>query len=344
MLLSELVARLGLSFTGDDLEITGVNTLEDARPDQISFLADAKYLPQLEITRAGAVILKAEQAARVSRAVISSAPYLDLARTMKFFESPQGLDKSCPEQANIQPGADIHPQAIVHPMAFVGAGACIGAGTRIFPHVYIGENCRVGQDCVIYPQVSIMAGCLIGSRVVIHPGAVIGSDGFGFAEHGQCREKIPQLGMVVIEDDVEIGSCTTIDRATLGQTVVGSGTKIDNLVQIAHNVRIGKNCVIVSQVGISGSSRLGDNVILGGQVGVAGHLEIGSKARVAAKSGISRSLEGGRDYGGIPAVSHAAFLKNAVLYPRLPELFKKVKKLEKQISSMEQESTKGENR
>lgn len=343
MLLSELAARLGLTFTGDDLEITGVNTLEDARPDQISFLADSRYLPQLETTRAGAVILQAEQADKVSRALISSAPYLDLARTMKFFHSLQGLEQSCPDQAYISADAQIHAQAIVHPMAFVGPGASIGAGTRIFPHVYIGENSRVGENCVIYPQVSIMAGSSIGNRVIIHPGAVVGSDGFGFAEHGRLREKIPQLGTVVIEDDVEIGSCTTIDRATLGQTVIGSGTKIDNLVKIAHNVRIGSNSVIVSQVGVSGSSRLGDNVVLGGQVGVAGHLQIGSQARVAAKSGVSRSLDGGQDYGGIPAVPHACFLKNAVLYPRLPELFKRVKKLEKMLGSIEQES-KGENR
>ncbi|MFP4236484.1 MAG: UDP-3-O-(3-hydroxymyristoyl)glucosamine N-acyltransferase [Desulfonatronovibrio sp.] len=344
MLLSELASKLNLRFTGEDFRIEGINTLQDAGPDQISFLANAKYAPLLEQTRAGAVIVDEDHAPRVSRALISPNPYLDFARTVKLFEQPQGLFKDHSAQAFVQDSARIDPSAVIHPMAFIGHGAIIGPNTRIFPFVYIGENTSVGADCLIYPNVSVMSGSKVGDRVVIHPGAVIGSDGFGFVQDGAARKKIPQVGGVIIEDDVEIGAGTTIDRATLGKTVVGRGTKVDNLVQIAHNVQIGENSVIVSQVGISGSSKLGRNVILGGQVGVAGHIEIGDNARVAAKSGVGKAIPANRDFGGIPAMDHSIFLKNAVLMPRLPQMFKRIKKLEKELKYMQENLIQGEDK
>ncbi len=333
MLLSEIAARLKLEYTGDDLDITGMNTLEQAGPDELSFLSDSRYLPRLETTSAGAVIVPPEKAEMVSRAIKSPSPYLDFARVMQLFYEPQGMQESFPEQDGIHSTATIDPSAVVHPMVFIGANARIGPGCRIFPHCYIGENVVLGRDCLVYPQVSIMAESQIHDRVIIHPGAVIGSDGFGFIQDGDQRIKIPQVGRVVIEDDVEIGACTTIDRATLGETRIGKGTKIDNLVQIAHNVHTGENCVLISQVGISGSVRLGSNVILGGQVGVAGHLEIEDNCRVAAKSGVGKSLPANTDAGGIPAMDHTTFLRNAVLLPRLSQMNKRIKKLEKQVQS-----------
>ncbi len=341
MLLSELAEKLNLEFTGNDFEVLGVNTLQDAGPDQVSFLANPKYTHLLDKTRAGAVIVEQDHVSRVTRALVSSNPYLDFARTVKCFDNPQGFFKNHSGQAFIHESARIDPTAVIYPMAFVGPEATVGKNTRIFPFVYIGENSRVGNDCLIYPNVSVMASSTIGHRVIIHSGAVIGSDGFGFVQSGISREKIPQVGVVIIEDDVEVGAGTTIDRATLGKTVIGRGTKIDNLVQIAHNVQIGENCVVISQVGISGSSKLGDNVILGGQVGVAGHLEIGNNSRVAAKSGVGKSIPPDTDCGGIPAMEHTAFLKNAVLMPKLPQIFKRVKKLENELNILKK-ATQGE--
>ncbi len=344
MLLSELADKLGLEYTGDDLEVLGVNTLQDAGPDQVSFLANPKYACHLDKTRAGAVVVDKEHAPRVSRAIVSSSPYLDFARTVKLFDRPRGFFRDHSDQAFVHETARIDPSAVIHPMAFVGPEAVIGRNTRIFPFVYIGENCRIGDDCLIYPNVSVMSSCVVGNRVIIHSAAVIGSDGFGFVQNGPAREKIPQVGVVIIQDDVEVGAGTTIDRAALGRTVIGRGTKIDNLVQIAHNVQTGENCVIISQVGISGSSKLGDNVILGGQVGVAGHLEIGDNSRVAAKSGVGKSIPSDKDCGGIPAMDHTLFLKNAVLMPKLPQIFKRVKKLENEIKAMQEKLIQGENK
>ena len=342
MRLSELASRLSLDYTGEDFEISGINTLEDAGPDQVSFLAAPKYAHLLSTTRAGAVITDPEHAPKVSRALISQNPYLDFARTADFFDLPQGFGEDRSSLAFIHESARIDPSAVIHPMAFIGPGAVIGENTRIFPFVYIGENSLIGHDCIIYPNVSIMASSILGNRVIVHAGAVIGSDGFGFAQVEKSRKKIPQIGTVEVGDDVEIGACTTIDRATLGKTVIGKGTKIDNLVQVAHNVRTGENCVLISQVGISGSSRLGGTVILGGQVGVAGHLEIGDNSRVAAKSGVGKSLPSDKDYGGIPAMDHSSFLKNAVLMPKLHQLFKRVRKLENELETMRRNQSKGE--
>jgi UDP-3-O-[3-hydroxymyristoyl] glucosamine N-acyltransferase len=342
MRLSELASRLNLDYTGEDFQISGINTLEDAGPDQVSFLAGPKYAHHLNTTRAGVVITDAEHASKISRALISQNPYLDFARTAGFFDLPQGLGEDKSSLAFIHESARIDPSAVIHPMAFIGPGAAIGKNTRIFPFVYIGENSIVGDDCIIYPNVSIMASSMLGNRVIVHSGAVIGSDGFGFAPVEKSWKKIPQIGVVEVGDDVEIGACTTIDRATLGKTVIGKGTKIDNLVQVAHNVQTGENCVLISQVGISGSSKLGGNVILGGQTGVAGHLQIGDNSRVAAKSGVGKSLPPDKDYGGIPAMDHSSFLKNAVLMPKLHQLFKRVRKLENELETMRQNQSKGE--
>lgn len=343
MLLSELASELGLQFTGSDFEIKGVNTLQDAEPHEISFLANPKYIQHLNTTKAGAIIIDPDSSTKVSRAIISNTPYLDFARTLKLFDRAQGFQKDTSDQAFVHESAEVGKDAVIHPLAFVGPGTVIGKNTRIFPFAYVGENCRIGDDCIIYPNVTLMSDCILGSRVIIHPGAVIGGDGFGFVPNGETREKIPQVGIVVIEDDVEIGANTTIDRAALGRTVVGRGTKIDNLAQIAHNVQIGPNSVIISQVGISGSTMLGKNVILGGQVGVAGHLKIGDNARVAAKSGVGKDIPSDTDLGGIPAMAHSKFLKNAVLMPRIPEIFKRVKKLENQLKELQKLLPQGDN-
>ncbi|SDN67144.1 UDP-3-O-[3-hydroxymyristoyl] glucosamine N-acyltransferase [Desulfonauticus submarinus] len=336
MLLSEIAAKLNLEFKGKDKEIRGVNTLEDAREDEISFLANPKYLSLLEKTKAGAIILNPDLSSKVETALLSSNPYLDFARTVQLFAKPQGCFSGQSDLAFIHPTAKVHPTANIYPFVFIGAEAQIGAKTTIFPGVYVGEKVKIGTDCVIYANVCLLAESKIGSKVIIHAGSVIGSDGFGFAQSQTGLEKFPQVGRVVIEDEVEIGANTTIDRAALGETRIGKGTKIDNLVQIGHNVKIGQNSILVAQVGIAGSTSIGNQVILAGQVGIAGHLTIGDGCRVAAQSGVGKDLPPKTDVGGSPAMPHKLFLRSSVIIPKLPELQKKIRYLEKKIVELEE--------
>ncbi len=334
MLLSEIAAHLGLTLQGSDREITGVNTITDAEQQDISFLANAKYAHELETSRAGAVITDQEHAAQVkTTALVSAQPYLDFARTVQLFAKPLGRFQGQSEQAVIHPGASVHPTAVIAPFVYIGEGATVGENTRIFPGVHIGEDCRVGASCTLYPRATLMDGTTLGDRVILHAGVVLGSDGFGFAQAGQGLEKFPQIGRVSIEDDVEIGANTTIDRAALGETRIGKGTKIDNLVQIGHNVHIGEHSIIVAQVGIAGSATVGKGVVLAGQVGVAGHLTIGDGCRVAAKGGIHASVAPGTDLGGgMPSIEYKKYLKTAATIPKLPEMSKRLRRLEKEIA------------
>ena len=334
MLLSEIAAHLGLTLQGDDLDITGVNTIADAGPEEISFLANAKYAHQLETTGAGAVITDTEHSPQVKcTALISANPYLDFARTVQLFAKPLGRFQGQSDQAVIHPLATVHPSAVIGPFVYIGEGADVGENTRIFPGVHVGEDCRIGKSCTIYPRATLMDGTQLGDRVILHAGVVLGSDGFGFAQAGQGLEKFPQIGRVIIEDDVEIGANTAIDRAALGETRIGRGTKIDNLVQIGHNVHIGAHSIIVAQVGIAGSATLGKGVVLAGQVGVAGHLTIGDGCRVAAKGGIHTSIAPGTDLGGgMPSIEYKKYLKTAATIPKLPEMSKRLRRLEKELA------------
>lgn len=339
--LSELADLLGLELQGEDRPVTGVNTLEAAGPREISFLANTRYAHLLPETRAAAVILDRDHAGRAATALISENPYLDFARTVALFAKPQGSFTGVSGQAFVHPEAELGEGVSVYPFVHVGPRVVIGAGTTLFSGVYVGEGSTIGKECVLYPNVTVMAGTSIGQKVIIHGGAVLGSDGFGFAMGQQGREKIPQIGRVVVEDEVEIGAGTTIDRAALGETRIGRGTKIDNLVQIGHNVHIGQDSVIVAQVGIAGSTTVGRNVVLAGQVGVAGHLKIGDNCRVGAKSGVGKSLDSDKDYGGIPAMEHMRFLRYVSVAPRLPDMFRQLKALEKEVARLRDQLEKG---
>lgn len=337
MLLSEIASSLSLTLQGGDIEITGVNTLADASPSELSFLANPKYAPQLATTRAGAVILAPDQAAGDKPCLISANPYLDFARCVQLFAKPQGCFTGLSELAFVHPEADVDPTAAVAPFVFIGKGAVIGPRVRIFSGCCIGEDCVVGEDSVIYPNCSLMSGSHVGKRVILHAGTVLGSDGFGFAQAGGAMTKFPQIGRVVIEDDVEIGANTTIDRAALGETRVGQGSKIDNLVQLGHNVRVGRNCIIVAQVGIAGSTSLGDGVVLAGQVGVAGHIKLGDGCRIGAKSGVGQDVPPRQDLSGIPAMPHGSFLRTSAIMPKLPEMKRRLAKLEKELAALREE-------
>jgi UDP-3-O-[3-hydroxymyristoyl] glucosamine N-acyltransferase len=235
----------------------------------------------------------------------------------------------------VEESALVRDGVTIFPHAFVGPRAQIGKNTVIFPGVYIGEEAQIGADCVLHANVVVREECRLGDRVVLHAGVVIGSDGFGYAGTGAKRIKIPQTGIVVVEDDVEIGANTTVDRATLGQTVIGRGTKIDNLVQIAHNVKIGEFSVIAAQAGIAGSTRLGKNVTLAGQVGVVNHIEIGDGAVIGPQAGVPQSVPAGAVLsGGIGATPHQEWLKVMALLPQLPKLWSTVRRMEKQLAQL----------
>ena len=333
----ELAALVGGRVTGGvgGVAITGVASIQDATEGQITFLANQKYAPALKASRASAVLVPAGFDGETSAVRIEVAdPMLAL---------PRVLEKFAPPPIVFPPG--VHPAAVVAPDAALGkdvsiqacavieSGAKIGDGSVIGAHAYIGHGTSIGADCRIYPNVTIRERSLIGNRVTIHSGAVIGGDGFGYEFTGGKHVKIPQTGIVQIDDDVEIGSNTTIDRARFGRTWIQEGTKIDNLVQIAHNVVIGKYSVIVSQAGISGSTRLGQYVTLAGQVGLVGHLEIGDQVIIGAQAGVSKNIPAKEIWLGSPATPMQEQKEKFANINRLPKLFARVKKLEQDSDS-----------
>ncbi len=291
--LGELSRLLDAEVKGDpDLRVSGIGALDSATPGQLSFLIDSRYRHLVSGCRASALIVSSEFRELEFNLLIAKNPYLALAKAVRLF-----LPDSA-EEAGIHPAAFIGEGVLfgegvsVGPFAHVGDNSQIGAGTKIGPGAYLGKEVRIGERCLIHPRASILDRCIIGNRVIIHAGAVIGADGYGYAQDEQGRHvKIPQTGIVQIDDDVEIGANATVDRATFGRTWIKRGAKIDNLVMIAHNVVVGEDSLLVAQVGISGSTRLGNQVILAGQVGVVGHVQIGDGVKVGAKSGIHHSIK-----------------------------------------------------
>jgi UDP-3-O-[3-hydroxymyristoyl] glucosamine N-acyltransferase len=329
----ELAALSGGELVGEStLKITGAASLSEATPGEISFFTDRKYIGLLRKTRASAIFVPSDFAEPINVAQIR------VSNPTKAFE--QVLLKFGPERITFAPG--IHPSAVVdpsaqlgqrvsiQPLAVVEPGANIGNDTIVGAGSYVGHETVIGSACHIYPNVTIRERSRVGSRVIIHSGAVIGADGFGFEMVDGRHQKIQQLGIVQIDDDVEIGANTTVDRARFGRTWIQQGVKIDNLVQIAHNVVIGKNSVIVAQTGISGSTRVGERVMMGGQVGIVGHLEIADGSMIAAQSGITKNLPGGVWFGS-PAVPFPEAKQQIAWIHRLGKLFARVKEIEKKL-------------
>ncbi len=334
--LKELASLLGGKVIGDEnAVVSSLGTLDEATDGQITFLANPKYAGKVATTRATAVIVS-PGAERHGRNVIEvKNPYLAFAKLLSLFHVKPIVPKGIMEGAFVAESATLGEGVTVYPGAYVGDGVKLGSRVVIHPGVVLYEGVEVGDETILHANVTIREGCRIGSKVIIHSGTVIGSDGFGYAPDGKAYQKIPQIGIVVIEDDVEIGASTTIDRAALGLTLIRRGTKIDNLVQIAHNCVIGENCIIVSQTGISGSTKLGEHVTIGGQVGIVGHLEIGDNVMVGAKSGVHSSISSGQILSGYPAFPHKEWLKAASTFPKLPELRKVINSLEKRIQELE---------
>ncbi len=336
--LNELAALVSGRVKGDgEVLLRAVAPLEAAGEGDLSFLANPKYVPWLERTRASAVIVSPHHASAPPNLLVVDNPYLAWARICGlFYEWPYEL-RGVSEQAVVGPGARVAEGATVYPLAYIGPRAQVGRGTVIFPHVFVGEGCQIGEETILYPNVSVLAGCQIGSRVIVHSGTTIGSDGFGFAPErpGGPYHKVPQLGTVVVEDDVELGANVAIDRAALGVTRIGRGTKVDNLVQIGHNVELGEHCLLIAQVGISGSTKLGRSVVLAGKVGVIGHVTVGDGAMVGAMSGVARDVPPGGRYSGAPAQEHGHWLRVQSIVGRLPELLGRVRALERRVRELE---------
>jgi UDP-3-O-[3-hydroxymyristoyl] glucosamine N-acyltransferase len=332
--LAELAGLLGTEWAGDgSLVIRGVSTLEDARAGDLTFLANRKYKAALATTKASAVVVAPADVREGLSHLVSPNPYLTFARAVALFHPPSHPGRGVSAEAHVDPTAKVGEGAVLMAGAHVEAGASVGDRTVLYPGAYVGAGATIGADCVLYPNVTVRERCVLGDRVILQPGCVIGSDGFGFASGSKGHEKIPQVGIVRIEDDVEVGACTTIDRAALGETRIGRGTKIDNLVQIAHNVTVGAHCFLVSQVGVSGSTRIGDRVVLAGQAGLAGHIEVGAGSVVGARGGLMADLPAGSVVSGAPAMPHREWLRTTALTRRLPELFRRIQKIEKRLGA-----------
>lgn len=337
--LGQLALLIGGSLEGPaDREVSGIKGLEDAGPGDLSFLANPKYAPLLEKCQAGVVLVSRGQKIPEGLAVIRvDNPYLAYAQvltqaTAKPYE-PLGVHP----KAVVEPSAVLGADCSIHPLAYVGAGAELGERVVVHPGAYLGPGVKVGSDTVIHPNVVVYHGCLIGRRCIIHAGTVIGADGYGFVFDGQRHFKIPQVGIVQIDDDVELGAGNTVDRSSNGRTWLQRGVKTDDQVHIAHSCVIGEDCLLVAQVGISGSSKLGKGVVLGGQAGVVGHITIGDGAMVGGASGVAHSLEPGEVVSGYPAMPHRLWLRTSGLIKKLPELFSRVKALETRIAQREEE-------
>ncbi len=333
MKLSEIAVLLGGTLHGDpEAEITGAGGLEDAGPGDITFLMKASLLQAAAGSMAACVLVKSRVEGLQKNQIVVPDPQLAFIRLLRHFYPPIGRAPGTSAGAAVQAGAVIDPAASVLPMVFVDEGARVGAGSVLYPGVFVGRGSEIGRDCILYPNVTVREGVRIGDRVTIHAGSVIGADGFGYVMRDGRHVKIPQVGGVAIEDDVEIGACTTIDRATTGNTVIGKGSKIDNLVQIAHNVRIGPGSIIVAQAGIAGSTVIGSYVVIAGQAGIADHVSIAGGAIVGANSGVmpGTKLEKGA-FAGSPVMPHRQWLKAMALTARLPELEKRLHALERRF-------------
>jgi UDP-3-O-[3-hydroxymyristoyl] glucosamine N-acyltransferase len=275
-----------------------------------------------------------EFAAEIPTALVSDNPYRDFARAGAFFVRKQGRFSGISAQAAIHPEAELGADCTVYPHAHVGAGTRLGEGCVLFPGVYVGEDCVLGKGCVLYPNAVVLAGVVMGDGCVLQAGAVLGTDGFGFAVMDGEMRKIPQIGTVHLADGVDVGANSCIDRAALGATSVGRDTKIDNLVQIGHNVTLGEKCLIISQVGIAGSTRVGDRVTMAGQAGIAGHLNIGDGVTIGPQAGVPQDIPAGTTGSGSPFMESKIFMRSMVLAPKVPDLFRRVRELEKELDEL----------
>jgi len=335
--LKELAIWVDGTVVGDgEIEISGVAAIEEAQAGEITFIAHPKYLANLSKTNASAVIVSKEVAQADKSLLCVTHPQLAFAKILTLFSQKPYQPKGIDPKVWVSPTAELGKDLTLYPFVYIGDRCSIGDRVTLYPGVYVGEDCSIGEDSILYPNVSVYSRTIIGNRVILHSGVVAGSDGFAYVKEGKRNVKIPQVGIVEIEDDVEIGANTTIDRAALGKTIIRRGVKIDNLVMVAHNVVIGEDSIIIAQVGIAGSTKIGSNVTLAGQVGVAGHIEIGDNAMVGAQAGVIHDLPGNQGYHGSPALPQREYIRAVTTLPKLPEMRKTLLDIEKRIKNVEE--------
>ena len=325
----------GTLTAGADCTISGVSGLAEAGPDDLGYIASDRFINAAVQSKAAAFVVGRMIPELARPQIIVAHPAYAFARiAQQFFVAPyraRGIADQISRGGDVEIGRDVS----IWPFVTLGDRVKVGARTTLYPGVFLGDDVVIGDEAVLYPNVTVAEGCRIGSRVIIHSGTVIGSDGFGYVQYEGRHHKIPQLGTVVIEDDVELGANVAVDRATYGSTVIKRGTKVDNLVQIAHNVSIGEDSILVAQVGIAGSTILGHHVVIGGQAGLADHLEIGDQVMIGARSGVNRSVSSRQIVSGAPVMPHEVAVKAHAVIPRLPELRNQLRGLERRIQALE---------
>ena len=321
-----------------DTRISGVSSLELAGPGDLAYVASDQFLNAALASRASALVVgRPIETLKAPQLVVANPAYSFALIAQRFFTVPY-VPRGIATEAIRGHDVQIGPEVSFWPFVTVGDRARIGARVTLYPGVFIGAESAVGDDSVLYPNVVVREGCTVGARVIIHSGTVIGSDGFGYVQHQGRHQKIPQLGGVTIEDDVELGANVTVDRATFGQTLIRRGTKIDNLVQVAHNVVVGEDNILVAQVGIAGSTTLGHHVVVGGQAGLSDHIHVGDQVMIAARSGVARNVESKQVVSGFPAIPHTEWLRLQPLLTRLPEFRQHLRALEGRLQTLESSS------
>jgi UDP-3-O-[3-hydroxymyristoyl] glucosamine N-acyltransferase len=318
-----------------DTVLSGVSSLEEAQSGHLTFVEGDRFIPAALTSKAAAFVVGRPITELPRPQLVVSNPKYAFARIVQQFFTTPYRPRGVAEQVTRGRDVVIGPDVSIWPFVTLGDRVKIGARVTLYPGVFVGDDSIIGDDSVLYPNVTLREGCRLGARVIVHSGSVIGSDGFGYAQHQGRHQKIPQLGTVTIEDDVELGANVTVDRATFGRTVIKRGAKVDNLVQIAHNVSIGEDSIVVAQVGIAGSTSVGHHVMIGGQAGLTDHIQVGDGVMIAARSGVNRSLASGQIVSGAPAMPHETSIKVQAVIPRLPELRQKVRELEQRVRLLE---------
>lgn len=336
MRIGDLAARFGGRVIGDaQREIRGVATLESATETDLAFLTNPKYRPAAEVTRAGALLVGPGSAIEGRDLLEVPEPYATLAAILELLHPVSRPRPGISPDARLGRGVEVGEEVHAGPFAVVGDDCVLGARVVLGAGVVVGDGCTIGEETVLMPRVVLYAGTRVGARCLIHSGVVLGGDGFGFATSGGVHRKVPQVGRVVVEDDVEIGANSAVDRGAIGETVIGHGTKIDDLVMVAHGVQIGPGCLLVAQSGIAGSTRLGSFVTIAGQSGVAGHLDVGERSVVAAKSAVFSDVPEGSFVAGVPAGDHRTWKRAQAVFPGLPEMRREIGELRRRLDVLE---------
>jgi UDP-3-O-[3-hydroxymyristoyl] glucosamine N-acyltransferase len=341
----QIATILNGKIEGDaQVTVNNFSKIEEGKAGTLTFLANLKYSQYLYSTEASIVLVNEDfTLEKETKATLIRVPnvYMALATLLDLYNQ-SNKKTGIHAMSCIAPSAQVNAgNTFVGAFAYIGENTKIGENTEIHPQVYIGNNVEIGKDTILYPGVKIYSGCKIGDRCILHAGAVIGADGFGFAQEGDVYKKIPQIGSVIIENDVEIGANTTIDRAVMDATIIKSGVKLDNLIQIAHNVEIGENTAMAAQVGVAGSTKIGKNCMFGGQVGLGGHIKIGDKVNIGAQSGLISNVADGANLLGSPAIEVKSFFRSSLIYAKLPDIYKQLHKLQQEVELLQKQINNG---